>query len=156
MMKRFWWALVVIGAVILPSAGQTQVLTPSRIRLDTLIRVPLPAPPTFPAATGMRICVDCNGMGGPRPGKEPAFVIKDAAMRVLAMVPPGDTSALNDPRHPLRLLEREMIAAIDVVTDSALVRVLGRGFENGLLVFTLSPAGTEAWRRAIARKETPP
>jgi hypothetical protein len=93
-----------------------------------------------------------------RPGREPAYIIKDATARVLAIVPPGDTS-YQEPRHPVRLLgllEPEMIASIDVVRDSALVPVLGRGFENGLLIITLTPAGTEAWRRATRRTQTPP
>jgi hypothetical protein len=74
---------------------------------------------------------------------ESAYIIKDATARVLAMVPPGDTSYL-EPGHRVRLLEPGMIASIDVVRDSALAPVLGRGFENGLIIITLTPAGPES------------
>jgi len=49
-----------------------------------------------------------------------------------------------------------MIASIDVVRDSALIAVLGRGFENGLLIVALTAAGTEAWRRSTRRTQTSP
>jgi len=42
-----------------------------------------------------------------------------------------------------------MIASIDVVRDSTLVPILGRGFENGLIIITLTPTGSEAWRRTV-------
>jgi len=145
-MSRSLHVGLLIAAVALPPQWQAQVLTPSRTRLDSL---PRPAAAPLPAqspANGERICVDCHGWTIPR-GREPAYIIKDAAARVLAMVPPGDTSYQGS-QHPVRLLEPEMIASIDVVRDSALVTVLGRGFENGLLIVTLTPAGSEAWRRA--------
>ena len=145
---------LLIAAVALPMHGQAQVLTPSRTRPDSLPR-PAAAPlPAQPPARGERICIDCHGWTIPR-GREPAYIIKDAAARVLAMVPPGDTSSQGSP-FPVRLLEPEMIASIDVVRDSALVTVLGRGFENGLLIVTLTPAGSEAWRRATRRDPPAP
>jgi hypothetical protein len=156
-MRRSFHTVFVIAAVALSSEGQAQVLTPSRTRLDSL---PRPAAASLggpAAANGARICLDCHG-GTIRPGWEPAYIIKDATARVLAMVPPGDTS-YQEPRHPVRLLgllDPGMIASIDVVRDSALVPVLGRGFENGLLIIALTPAGTEAWRRATRLTQTPP
>jgi len=152
-MKRSFRGVLMIAAVALSSKGQAQV-TPSRTRLDSLPR-PIAAPLPGPApANGVRICIDCHGWTIP-PGRQPAYIIKDATARVLAMVPPGDTS-YQESRNPVRLLEAEMIASIDVVRDSALVPVLGRGFENGLLIITLSPAGTEAWQRATRRNPPPP
>jgi hypothetical protein len=150
-MRRLFRTVLGIAAVALSSEGQAQVLTPSRARLDSLPRPP--APPPLPAS-GVRICLDCHGWTI-RPEQEPAYIIKDATARVIAMVPPGDTS-YQEPGHRVRLLEPEMIASIDVVRDSALVPVLGRGFENGLIIITLTPAGTAAWRRAAPATKTPP
>jgi len=153
-MKHSLRGCLMIAAVALSTAAQAQVVTPSRARLDSLPR-PIAAPLPGPApANGARICIDCHGWTIPA-GRQPAYIIKDAAARVLAMVPPGDTS-YQESRNPVRLLEAEMIASIDVVRDSALAAVLGRGFENGLLIITLSPAGTEAWQRATRRNPPPP
>jgi hypothetical protein len=69
------------------------------------------------------------------------------------MVPPGDSSYRRDHLNPL---EPGMIASVEVLHDTLAVQVLGRGFENGLVVITLTPAGTKIWRSSIARKETPP
>ena len=154
-MRRSCSTMFVI-ALLLPLAGEAQVLTPSRVRLDTLTRPPLPAPlPILPPGNNKRVCLDCSGWG-PRPGREPAYIIKDSASHVLAMVPPGDSSYRNEQRHPLNLIESGMIASVEVLHDTSVVRVLGRGFENGLLVITLTPAGTLTWRSAVARKGTPP
>jgi hypothetical protein len=49
-----------------------------------------------------------------------------------------------------------MIAGIEVLHDTSLVRVLGRGFENGLLIINLTAAGTLAWPSAAVRNPTPP
>jgi hypothetical protein len=144
-----------MAAVALSSEAQAQVVTPSRPRLDS-VRRPT-APPPLAGQTpdnGVRICLDCHGWTIP-PGRQPAYIIKDATAHVLAMVPPGDTS-YQESRHPVRLIEPNMIASIDVVRDSALVPVLGRGFEKGLLIITLTPAGTETWRRATRSTQTPP
>jgi hypothetical protein len=156
-MRRSFHTVLVIATVALSSKGRAQVLTPSRTRLDSLPRPAAAALSGQAPAKGVRICFDCDG-GTIRPGQEPAYIIKDATARVLAMVPPGDTS-YQEPHHPVRLLgllEPGMIASIDVVRDTALVPVLGRGFENGLIIIALTPAGTEAWRRATRRTQTPP
>ena len=56
-------------------------------------------------------------------------------------------------RHPT--LEPDMIAGIEVLRDTSLVWVLGRGFENGLLIIDLTPAGTVVRQSAAVRKPTP-
>ena len=155
MRRLYCCTVVLIATLILPLAGRAQVLTPSRVRVDTLTRLPQPTPlAILPPENAVRICLDCRGWRELRPGAEPAFIIKDSAAHVLAMILPGDSSYRRDPRHPV--LEPGMIAAVEVLHDTSLVRVLGRGFENGLLIVTLTPAGTAAWRSAMARKETPP
>lgn len=140
----------VIATVLLPVLGEAQALTPSRARVDTLTRLALPA---SVAPTGsLRIHLD----GSPytiRPGTEPALIIKDSAAHVLAMVAPGDSLFFRDALHPT--LEPKMIATMEALHDTSLVRVLGRGFENGLLIINLTPAGTVAWRSAAVRKPTP-
>jgi hypothetical protein len=151
-MRRMRDTVVVIATLLLPLPGQAQVLTPPRVRVDTLIRLPQPAPLQI-LGSSAHICLDCHGWAI-RPGWEPAYIIKDSAARVLAMVPPGDSSYFRDPRHSLA--EPEMIAAVEVLRDTSLVRVLGRGFDNGLVIITLTPGGTVIWRSAAARKETPP
>ena len=144
----------VIGILILPVLGEAQILTPSRARVDTLTRLPAPVPLAIGApATSVRICFDCHRFTI-RPGTEPAFIIKDSARHVLAMVAPGDSLYFRDPRHPT--LEPEMIAGIEDLHDTSLVQVLGRGFENGLLIINLTPAGTVAWQTAAVRRPTPP
>jgi len=156
-MRRSVRAVLVIAAVTLSSEGQAQVPTPSRTRLDTLPRPVAASLPGQMPANGVRIDID-GGHYTIRPGHEPAYIIKDATARVLAMVPPGDTSS-QEPGHALRLLdllEPGMIASINVVRDSALAPVLGRGFENGLIIVALTPSGTEAWRRAARRTQPPP
>ena len=153
-MRRSFRAVSMIAAVALSSEAQAQILTPSRTRLDSLPRpVPPPLLPGPTPANGVRICLDCHRWTIPT-GGQPGYIIKDASARVLAMVPPGDTS-YEESKHIVRLLDAEMVNSIDVVRDSALAPVLGRGFENGLLIITLTPAGSEAWRRA-ARKGPPP
>jgi hypothetical protein len=156
-MRRSVHAVLVIAAVALSSEGQAQVLMPSRTRLDSLPRPVAASLPGQMPARGVRTHID-DGRYTIPPGHEPAYIVKDATARVLAMVPPGDTSS-QEPGHPLRLLgllELGMIASIDVVRDSALAPVLGRGFENGLIIVALTPSGTEAWRRAARRAQTPP
>ena len=69
------------------------------------------------------------------------------------MVAPGDSLYYRDPRHPT--LEPDMIAGIEVLHDTSLVRLLGRGFENGLVIINLSPAGTVAWQSTAVPKPTP-
>ncbi len=135
--------VVVIAALFVPLAARGQVLTPSRPPVDTIVR-PLPAPlPMLSARSGVRVCMDCHGWEL-RPGTEPAFIIKDSASHVLAMVPPGDSLFFRDPLHSLG--EANTIAAVEVRRDTSLVRVLGPGFENGLVIITLTPAGTVRWR----------
>ena len=135
------WPVTIVAA-LLPSIGQAQVGTPTRARIDTVTQLPSAARPRQQPAGGRRICVDCGG--GFRPERAPAYIIKDSAARVLAMIAPGDTNSA----HPYRLIKPEAIASISVVLDSVAVRVLGRGFENGIMVLTLSPAGTIDWLRA--------
>lgn len=152
-MRRFCCVTTLIAALFLPSVGRAQAVTPSRERVDTLPRLPQPTPLAKLLGTTVRICIDCNGFRTIRPGTAPAFIIKDSASHILAMIPPGDSSY---PGPIFAALEPGMIAAVEVRRDSALVRVLGRGFENGLIIVTLSPAGTVTWRAAAARKATPP
>ena len=156
-MRRFCCGTALIATVLLPLVGRAQVLTPSRVRVDTLTPLPQPTPlSVLPPGSFVHVCLDyCPGRRPPRAGWEPAFIIKDSATHVLAMIPPGDSSYGRDPRHPLNL-DLGMIAAVEVVHDTSLVRVLGRGFENGLVMVTLTPAGTMAWQSAAARKATPP
>jgi hypothetical protein len=155
-MRRLHYCVVAsIATLILPLAGRAQVLTPSRVRVDTLTRLPQPTPlAILPPGNAMRVCLDCHGWRELRPGMEPAFIIKDSAAHVLAMIPPGDSAYRRDPWP--RLLEPGMIAGVEVLHDTSLVRVLGRGFENGLLIITLTPAGTATWQSAVAREATPP
>jgi hypothetical protein len=153
-MRRFCSVTILIATLFLPSAGSAQAVTPSRERVDTLIRLPQPTPLAILLGTKTaRICLDCNGLRQIRPGTEPAFIIKDSASHILAMIPPGDSSY---PAPIFAALEPGMIAAVEVPRDTSLVRVLGRGFENGLIIVTLTPAGTVTWRAAAARKATPP
>lgn len=153
-MTRSHSVLAVIATLILPALGKAQVLTPSRARVDTLTRLTPPAPLAIVAPTaGVRIHLD-DSRYTIRPGTEPALIIKDSAAHVLAMVAPGDSLFYRYLRHPA--LEPDMIAAMEVLHDTSLVRVLGRGFENGLLIINLSPAGTVAWQSAAGRKPTPP
>ncbi len=154
-MRYLCGGIALIVTALFPLAGGAQAVTPSRQRADTLNRLPLPTPVAIvPSGTAVRICLDCSGWPQLRPDKAPAFIIKDSAAHVLAMIPPGDSSYSRDTRYPA--LEPEMIATVEVLHDSSLVRVLGRGFENGLLIVTLTPAGTITWRAAAARKATRP
>ena len=160
-MRRFCCGTALIASVLLPLVGRAQVLTPSRVRVDTLTPLPQPKPlAVLPPGSLVHVCLDdCPGRRQPRAGWEPAFIIKDSAAHVLAMVPPGDSSYSRDPRHPLHLLdllESGTIAGVEVLHDTSLVRLLGRGFENGLVMITLTPAGTMAWQSAVAWKATPP
>ena len=144
----------VIATLLLPVLGEAQVLTPSRARVDTLTRLTPPAPLAIVAPTAsVRIHLD-GGRYTIRPGTEPALIIKDSAAHVLAMVAPGDSLHFRDALHPK--LEPDMIAGVEVLHDTSLVRVLGRGFENGLLIINLTPGGTVAWQSAAVRKPTPP
>lgn len=153
-MTRSHMVLAMIASLLLPVLGEAQVLTPSRARIDTSTRLPPPVPLAIVAPTAsMRIHLD-GGRYTIRPGTEPALIIKDSAAHVLAMIAPGDSLYFRDALHPT--LEPDMIAAMEVLHDTSLVRVLGRGFENGLLIINLTPAGTVAWRSAAARKPTPP
>lgn len=156
-MRRSFHTALVIAAMALSSEGHGQVLTPSRMRLDSLPRPVAASLPGQMPANGVPIHID-RGHYTIRPGQEPAYIIKDATTRVLAMVPPGDTSSqgLGHPLWLLDLLEPGMIASINVVRDSALAPVLGRGFENGLIIVALTPSGTEAWRRAARQTQKSP
>jgi len=98
------WPVTIVAA-LLPSIGQAQVGTPTRARIDTVTQLPSAARPRQQPAGGRRICVDCGG--GFRPERAPAYIIKDSAARVLAMIAPGDTNSA----HPYRLIKPEAIAS---------------------------------------------
>jgi hypothetical protein len=153
-MRSVCCGIILIAGTLSPLTLRAQVVTPSRVRFDTLDRLPQPAPLPGVPPGGIHICMDCNAWRQLRPGSSPAFIIKDSAAHVLAMIPPGDSSLGRDPLHPA--LEAEMIATVEVLHDTSLVRVLGRGFENGIVIVTLTPAGTITWRAAAARKATSP
>jgi hypothetical protein len=143
-MKRWYCTLLVLAAATLPSVGAAQVLTPSRPQLDTLPRphrsLPLSVGTPTPFS-GPRFRIEERFSF--RPGTEPAYILKDSAARVLVMVPPGNASS------SLSRLELDQIAGIEVVSGDSLVRVLGKGFENGLIIITLTPPATPVWRAVI-------
>lgn len=87
-----------------------------------------------------------------RPATFPGLIVKDSAARVLATVASGDSTTI---RNLVGAIEPEMIGTIDIVRDSSLTLTLGRGFENGLIVITLSPAGTLEWQRRASAKSRP-
>ena len=138
-----------LAATLFPHLGGAQVPLPSRIRIDSVSAAPLLSP--FPPANGARasVCADCHGWGWPS-GAGPALIIKDSAARVLAMFPPGDSAYRSDPDYAA--IDPEMIAAVQIVPDTA-VRPLGPGFENGIVIITLSSAGTQKWRALVARNQ---
>ena len=101
-----------------------------------------------PEPHAVQVCVDCHGWG--RVGDMPAMIIKDAAYRVVRMVAPGDTLAVRDTTGDV---EPAWVARIDIVKPAEAVAALGPGFETGILVVVLTPAGSEAWR--LRRSQRP-
>lgn len=131
-------------------AAGAQAPASGKPQMDTIAAVPGTASRVRPMhGDGPRVCMDCGGWG-PAPGSEPAFIIKDSGARVLAMVPPGDSVYSRGGRHPIPHVDPALIAEIKVVRDTS-VRALGPGFGNGIIVITLTPAGSDAYRRELAR-----
>jgi hypothetical protein len=102
-----------------------------------------------PESHAVQVCIDCHGWG--RVGDMPAMIIKDATYRVVWMVAPSDTGAARDTTGDV---EPAWIAKIDIVKPAEAVAALGRGFENGILVVVLTPAGSEAWRLRRSQRPT--
>lgn len=94
-----------------------------------------------PGPHAVQVCIDCHGWG--RVGEMPAMVIKDATYQVVMMVAPGDTLTVHDTTGDI---EPAWIDRIDIVKPAAAVAALGRGFEHGIVVIVLTPAGSAAWR----------
>jgi hypothetical protein len=104
-----------------------------------------------PGSHAVQVCIDCHGWG--RFGDAPAMIIKDAAYQVVMMVVPGDTLAVRDSTGDV---EPAWIERIDIVKPAAAVAALGRGFEQGILVIVLTPAGSDAWRLRRAQRPNSP
>lgn len=127
----------------LSSEKRAQVLTPSRPRFDSL---PLAAAvPPHPRASGAGggLCLDCHGWTLEH---GLTYVIKDADARVLGVVAASGTSA--DAARLMGLIDPAMIDSLRIVRDTAVVARRGSSLDNAVVIVTLSPSGSEAWRRA--------
>ena len=148
----------VIGAVVVigglgPRAGYAQG-SPEPARRDTIGKAAAgskPAAVVAPESHAAQVCIDCHGWG--RVGEVLAMIIKDASYQVLMMVPPNDTSAVRDTTGDI---EPAWIDRIDIVKPEAAVAALGRGFEQGIVVIVLTPAGSEARRLRRAQLRATP
>lgn len=92
------------------------------------------------------VCIDCSGWRTP---PAPAYLIRDTTGRMLTLVPPGDTTFYRADRGIVGLIEPRLIADVQVLRDSAAVRALGRGFEHGVVLLTLTDRGAAIWRRHV-------
>ena len=102
-----------------------------------------------PGLHAVQVCIDCHGWV--QVGDMAAMIIKDATYQVLMMVAPGDTLSVRDTTGDV---EPAWIDRIDIVKPAAAVAALGRGFEKGIVIVVLTPAGSDAWRLRRAQRPT--
>ena len=145
-------AILAVGALS-PRAGYAQG-PPEPTRRDTMqesVAGSKAAVVVAPESHAVQLCIDCHGWG--RVGDMPAMIIKDASYKVVMMVLPGDTIAVRDTTGDI---EPAWIDRIDIVKPEAAVAAHGRGFEQGVVVIVLTPAGSEARRLRRAQLQARP
>ena len=98
----------------------------------------------------VQVCIDCHGW--PRASQWAAIILKDSDQRVLMMVGPGDTLA---PPDTTTQIDPAWVANIDIVKPVVAAATLGTGFEQGLAIVTLTPAGSNRLRHRRAQKTVP-
>ena len=142
----------VLAAVIVPGVGHAQAPVGATPRDPaTSATAGRRGDPIPPGPHAVQICIDCGGWG--HTGAMPAMIFKDSEYRVVMMIGPGDTTAGRDTAGGV---QPAWIDRIDVIKPAAAVAALGRGFEQGILIIILTPAGSEAWRLERARRASTP
>ncbi len=149
-MKYWWGARVAAGVAILAPIARAQSPTPQPIRFDSLPRPTVASPPANPSIpSAVHVCLDACPGSGPRSRVMPDVIIKDSARRVLAQIPHRDLAQPHTNAQQFPTVEPEMVGNIEVFPDSSLAPTR-REIADGLVVVTLSPAGTRAWGEALA------
>ena len=136
LLTRWFVCALMLAAAIGPDVGHAQEGSAST-RRDTAKKAGGGQRPN-----SVQIYVDGHGWG--RVSDMPAMIFKDADCRVVMMVAPGDTTAASDTAGGV---EPAWIDKIDIVKPVAAIAALGQGFEKGILIITLTSAGSEVWRR---------
>ena len=147
-LNRLLRSASVLAAVVVPCVSQAQApvgVTPRDTA--TSATAGRKADPVPPGPHSVQICIDCGGWG--QTGAMPAMIFKDAEYRVVMMIGPGDTTAMHDTPGGV---QPAWIDRIDVIKPAAAVAALGRGFEQGIVIIVLTPAGSEAWRLERTRR----
>src|SRR5262245_16397777 len=122
-------------------------LTPAGRRLDTLpssAQARLPAPGQVGGGSG---CYDCGSWRG---YASPGYLIKDPENRTLLGVAPGDST-----RRVEGVVTASDVQSIIVASGREATRLAGPGFEEGLVIITLTPEGVTRWRQHAKTRSQP-
>ena len=144
---------LVAAAVTSPRTGRAQIApgVPPRDTATAASGSQNGAPGAGPSPHAVKICIDCHGWGST--SIFPTIILKDAEYRVVMITAPGDTIAARDTAEGV---DPSWIDRIDIIKPAAAVAALGRGFEQGIVVVVLTPAGSEAWRLQRTKRRASP
>ena len=147
-LTRLLRSAAVLAAIVVPCVARAQAPVGATPRdTATTAAAGRKAEPGPPGPHSVQICIDCGGWG--HRAAMPTMIFKDSEYGVVMIIGPGDTTAVRDTAGGV---QPAWIAKIDVIKPAAAVAALGRGFEQGIAIVVLTPAGSEAWRLERVRR----